>query len=147
MSKKIDIIINKGKSNSVSIGKKEKRKIVHAEQRPDFEEKTLELVNSLNGTNFKTFQELPRAVIQIPIDLEKNGVPIGKLHNQAHYWIANDDYKKARTILKSAGLSSLQAKFYVKDEIILQKRNPEEREKYRNKPMPEEFKLLSDILN
>lgn len=147
MSKKIDIIINKGKSNSVSIGKKEKRKIVYAEQRPDFEKKTLELMNSLNGTNFKTFQELPRAVIQIPIDLEKNGVPIGKLHNQAHYWIANDDYKKARTLLKSAGLSSLQAKFYVKDEIILQKRNPEEREKYRNKPMPEEFKLLSDILN
>ena len=86
-------------------------------------------------------------VIQIPNDLEKDGVPIGKLFNQAHYWIANDDYKKARTLLKSAGLSGLQAKLYVKDEIKLQKRNPKEKEKYQNKPLPEELKLISDLLN
>ena len=84
-------------------------------------------------------------VVQIPTDLEKDGVPIGKLFNQAHYWIANDDYKKARTLLKSVGMSGLKAKLYVKDEIKLLERNPKERERYKNKPMPEEYKLLTDL--
>ena len=38
------------------------------------------------------------------------------------------------------------AKLYVKDEIKLQK-NPKEKEKYQNKPLPEELKLISDLLN
>ena len=151
MTKKRDVIINKGKSHSVTMGKKEKREIVSPEQRPDFEEKSLNLMNELNKTEFKSFEEMSCAgvvkVCQVPTDYEKNGIPIGKLLNQSHYYVANDDYKKARTLLKSAGMSGLQAKLYVKDEIKLQKRNPKEKEKFKDKPMPEEFKLLSDILN
>ena len=35
----------------------------------------------------------------------------------------------------------------MKDEIKLQQRNPKEKEKYQNKPLPEELKLISDLLN
>ena len=151
MTKPREIIVNKGKSFSKPIGKKEKRENLLPEQQPGYAEKSVEVMNELNGTDFKTLQEMSNAgvikVVQIPTDLEKDGVPIGKLFNQAHYWIANDDYKKARTLLKSVGMSGLKAKLYVKDEIKLLERNPKERERYKNKPMPEEYKLLTDLFN
>ena len=151
MTKKRDVIISSGKGSPITIGKKERRTDLLPEHQKDYEEKCVQVLNEKNNTNFKTFQECSNEgliqVIQIPIDYESNGIPIGKLFNQAHYWIANDDYKKARTLLKSAGLSGLQAKLYVKDEIKLQKRNPKEKEKYQNKPLPEELKLISDLLN
>ena len=124
MSKKRDVIISKGKGTPITIGKKERRTDLLPEHHKDYEEKCVQVLNEKNNTNFKTFQECSNEgliqVIQIPIDYESNGIPIGKLFNQAHYWIANDDYKKARTLLKSAGLSGLEAKLYVKDEIKLQ---------------------------
>jgi len=146
--KRREQIIMKASKVPSKVSSKQKPEIKHAEDRPDFEEKCVERMNELYpDANFKTYQELPRYVIQIPIEFERDGMPIGKIINQAHYWIANEDYKKARTLLKSMGMSGLEAKLYVKSEMKLQKRNPEEKSKYFNKPLPEELKLISDLLN
>lgn len=118
---------------------------IEFERSEDYEEEVLRRMNEKNNTDFKTFQEMSNAghisVCQISIEAEKDGVPIGKLVNQAHYWIANDNEKKARKLLKLCGLSSSQVKEYVEDEVRLQYRNPKEVEKYKNKPLPEELKL------
>ena len=118
------------------------------ENAPDYEEKMVKTLNKLNGTNHTTYAELPRECVQVPIDaLGQDGEPIGKLLNQAIYYVANDEIKIARNCLKSAGMSGLQAKLFCKDEKAVQKRNPKEVAKYLDKPMPEEFKLLTERLN
>ena len=118
---------------------------VDLERTDEYCENELRKCNEFNNTDFKTFQEMSNAgfvkVLQIPIELEKDGIPIGKLINQAYYWIANGNEKKARKLLKLTGLSSSQVKQYVEDEVRLQYRNPKEVEKYKNKPLPEELKL------
>ena len=119
--------------------------IVEFERSENYEEIVLEKINELNNTDFKSVKELSNAgvmkLIQIPIDLEKDGIPIGKLIIQANYWIANDNHKKARKLLKLTGLSNSEVKQYVEDEVRIQYRHPQEIEKYRNKPLPEELKL------
>lgn len=65
----------------------------------------------------------------------------GMLIAQAVYYVANNDNKTARKILLDLGMTSYQAKTWVKAEQGVQRRNPEEKSKYFNKPMPKEFKL------
>ena len=67
----------------------------------------------------------------------------GKLINQAIYWIANDEPKKARRCLLAIPnpQSSYSVKCWVKEEQAVQKRHPEERARYHGKPMPAEFQI------
>ena len=66
-------------------------------------------------------------VYQVPTDYEKNGVPIGKLLNQSHYYVANDDYKKASNSFEVSRYVWSSGKVICDtDEIKLQKRNPKE---------------------
>jgi hypothetical protein len=123
-----------------SINSKIKKPITDPYEIPGFQEAVISEMNILNNSNYKSIQEVPAFVFQVPADLEKNGIPIGKLLNQAIYYVANDKIKEARKCLISF-MPSLNAKIFCKDEIALQKRRPEEKEKYFNKPMPEEFKI------
>ena len=68
-----------------------------------------------------------------------------KMICQAIYYVANNEQRKARDCLKSIGMSSFNAKGWIKEEQAVQKRNPSEKEKYFQKPMPNEFKV--DSLN
>ena len=118
------------------------------ENAPDYEEKMIKLMNKLNNTNHTKYSELGAKTVQVPPEiLGRNGEPVGKMINQAIYYVANNDVKSARNCMKSLGYSGLQAKIFCKDEIQLQKRHPEEVAKYKGKPMPEEFKLLIERLN
>ena len=121
------------------------------ENKADYELKTVETMNALNNTNHTSFAELVESgsvkTVQIPTDLVNNGIPAGKLINQAIYYVANDDVKSARSVLKSGGYSGLQAKLFCKEEKQLQRRHPEEVEKYLGKPMPEDFKFSKESLN
>lgn len=69
-----------------------------------------------------------------------------KMIAQAIYFVANNEKRKARDCLKAIGMSSFNAKGWIKEEQAVQKRNPEEKEKYFNKEMPTEF-CLSEQLN
>ena len=122
------------------------------ENAPDYEQKTVELLNTLNNSNDTKFSDLVKngvvKTVQVPSDLEGHeGEPLGKMINQAIYYVANNDVKSARNCLKSVGMSGLKAKIFCKDEIQLQKRHPEEVAKYKDQPMPDEFKLLTERLN
>ena len=102
----------------------------------------------LGKNEFRNISELGAKTVQVPPEiLGRNGEPVGKMINQAIYYVANNDVKSARNCMKSLGYSGLQAKIFCKDEIQLQKRHPEEVAKYKGKPMPEEFKLLIERLN
>jgi len=125
---------------------------LNPENASDFEQKTVEMMNELNNSNHAEFSDLVKNGVvktyQVSTDvLGRNGEPVGKLINQAIYYVANHDVKSARNCMKSAGYSSLQAKIFCKDEKQLQSRHPEEVDKYKDKPMPEEFKLLTERLN
>ena len=140
------------KSVKVKISSKEKTEHNrNPENAPDYELKTVETMNALNNTNHTSFAELVESgtvkTVQVPTDLVNNGIPAGKLINQAIYYVANNDVKSARNVLKSGGYSGLQAKLFCKDEIQLQKRHPEEVEKYLGNPMPEDFKFSKESLN
>ena len=71
-----------------------------------------------------------------------------KLLWQAIYYVANDRPKDARKCLLAISpqgnwhMNSWQAKCWVKEEAAIQRRHPQERERYDGKPMPEEFRLL-----
>ena len=73
----------------------------------------------------------------------ETGTVRGKLVGQAIYYVANDDTKSARKILISLGARSYHAKVWVKEEQAIQKRHPQEKAKYFNKSMPEEYKLIN----
>ena len=122
------------------------------ENAPNYEQKTVEMMNTLNNSNDTKFSDLVKSgvvkTVQVPSDLVGHeGEPLGKMINQAIYYIANNDVKSARNCLKSVGMSGLKAKLFCKDEIQLQKRHPEEVEKYLGKPMPEDFKFSKESLN
>ena len=107
--KRREQIIMKASKVPSKVSSKQKPEIKLAEDRPDFEEKCVERMNELYpDANFKTYQELPRYVIQIPVEAKNDeGVPIGKIMNQAHYWIANEDYKKMLVKLEKKALNKL----------------------------------------
>jgi len=67
-----------------------------------------------------------------------------KMICQAMYYVANNKNRKARDCLKSAGMSSFNAKGWIKEEQAVQKRNPEEKKKYFNQTMPEQFKVKTN---
>jgi hypothetical protein len=143
------------KVSSVKVEMSSKDKTEHnrnPENAPDYEQKTVEMMNTLNNSNDTKFSDLVKSgvvkTVQVPTDiLGNNGEPVGKMINQAIYYVANNDVKSARNCLKSVGMSGLKAKIFCKDEIQLQKRHPEEVAKYKGKPMPEEFKLPTERLN
>ena len=60
------------------------------------------------------------------------------------YYVANNKNKNARECLKKIGFSSFNAKGWVKEETLVQKRNPDEKNKYLNKLMPDEFKVFNN---
>lgn len=121
---------------------KEKPKLNY-EDTEQFELDRLAVSNYFNGTNYTSYQQIPRAVIQVPIDLVSNdGIQVGKLINQAIYYIANFDFKSARKCLQKTKLYNRQtAKNWIKSERAVQARNPEEALKYLNKEMPNDFKI------
>jgi hypothetical protein len=143
------------KLGSVKVKINSKDKTEHnrnPENAPDYEQKTVEMMNTLNNSNDTKFSDLVKSgvvkTVQVPSDLVGHeGEPLGKMINQAIYYIANNDVKSARNCLKSVGMSGLKAKLFCKDEIQLQKRHPEEVAKYKDQPMPDEFKLLTERLN
>ena len=71
-----------------------------------------------------------------------------KLLRQAIYYVANDRPKDARKCLLAIDLghafhmNSFQAKCWVKEEAAVQKRHPQERNRYHGKPMPQEYQLI-----
>ena len=69
-----------------------------------------------------------------------------RLLNQVNYWVANDNLVKARMIMKSLGFPSRMIKAYINDEQDLQKEKPEVSGyyRYKNKPMPETFKVVGN---
>ena len=71
----------------------------------------------------------------------------GKLVNQAHYHIANQDLKKAQKILESLRFPSV--KKYIQDEYKFQRQYPEKSGflKWHNKPMPKELIIILKELN
>ena len=68
----------------------------------------------------------------------------GKMMCQAIYYVANNKNKNARECLKKIGFSSFNAKGWVEEETLVQKRNPDEKNKYLNKLMPDEFKVFNN---
>jgi hypothetical protein len=68
----------------------------------------------------------------------------GKMMCQAIYYVANNKNRNARECLKKIGFSSFNAKGWVKEETLVQKRNPAEKNKYLNKIMPEEFQVYKN---
>jgi hypothetical protein len=74
-----------------------------------------------------------------------------RLINQAIYYVANDNPKAARKCLLAINeytdirRSSWDAKCWVKEEAAIQKRHPEERDKFNGKPMPSEFELVKEF--
>lgn len=114
----------------VTVFETSKQKMPNTEKRPDpYEDKFMADLH-------KSGQELP-PVYQLPSTNFRN-----KMINQAVYYVANNDIKSARKVLISMGVSSWDAKCFCKEEAKVQARNPEEKARYYNKPMPEEFKTL-----
>ena len=60
---------------------------------------------------------------------------------QACYWIANKNLFKARETLRGLGFRNKFIKAFIDAEISLQKEQPEEFDKFINKPMPKEFEF------
>jgi hypothetical protein len=81
------------------INSKIKRPITDPYEIPGYEEAVINKMNKLNNTDFKTIQEIPTLVFQVPTYLEKDGIPIGKLLNQAIYYVANNKIKEARKFI------------------------------------------------
>lgn len=122
--------------------KKEKEKQFY-EDTEQYEIDCLAVSNYVNGTNYTSYQQIPKKAYQVSTDLvSKDGTQVGKLLNQAIYYIANNDLKSARKALQATGLYTRQsAKSWIKSEQILQRRHPNEVLKYLNKEMPEEIKI------
>jgi len=66
-----------------------------------------------------------------------------RLISQVSYWVANDNLVKARQSLKALHFTSKMIKAYINDEQDLQKEKPQVSGylKYKNNPMPEEFRV------
>jgi len=108
-------------------------------KRPGLESKQPDPFN--NDAPAELLKELP--VLPAPAPITNDA----KLLWQAIYYVANNKPKDARKCLlaiSEAGshyMNSFQAKCWVKEEAAIQRRHPEERNKYYNKPMPDSFKL------
>jgi len=122
---------NKNTGKIVRVFEPSKQKMPNTEKRPDhFQNKEVEQL--VDKAGMKTICLPPPA----PITFEN------KMINQAIYYVANNDIKSARKVLISMGVPSWEAKCFCKEEAKVQARNPEEKARYYNKPMPEEFKTL-----
>jgi endonuclease III len=93
---------------------------------------------SNQGIDFSANGLIENLVYQPPSDTFEQ-----KMICQAIYYVANNEPRKARDCLKSIGMSSFNAKGWIKEEQAVQKRNPSEKEKYFQKLMPNEFTLNS----
>jgi len=121
---------NKNTGKIVKVLEHSKQKMPNTEKRLDIWE------DKYMADLHKSGQKLP-PVYQLPSDNF-----VHKMINQAVYYVANNDIKSARKILISMGVPSWDAKCFCKEEARVQARNPEERARYYNKPMPKEFKTI-----
>jgi hypothetical protein len=125
MSKKIDVIVNRGKYKKSKGPSKELK--TYTKEPIKVSQEVLSEVGGMIDDD--------KMFILKPVDNNNRGLL------QASYWIVNGNQVKARQTLKGLGVRSKRSKAYIESELDLLRKFPKKFEHLINKPMPKEYEF------